>query len=182
MPKLAEAQSPQNVQALPDIMAKDLNVIFCGINPGQSSAAAGHHFLNKSTRFWRTLHLAGFTPDLLSGENDRCLLKYGCGLTTAVGRPTKRANELSKRELTESAGALEQKLEQWSPYCIAFLGKAAYSALVREKNVQWGRQPLKMCGSVAWVLPNPSGLNRAFRLEDLVIAYRELRTFIEKRN
>jgi TDG/mug DNA glycosylase family protein len=31
-----------------------------------------------------------------------------------------------------------------------------------------------MQGSAIWVLPNPSGRNRAFSLDDLVEAYRQL--------
>ncbi len=42
-------------------------------------------------------------------------------------------------------------------------------------SVAWGRQPHPIAGAEIWVLPNPSGLNRAFRLDDLVTAYRELR-------
>jgi TDG/mug DNA glycosylase family protein len=35
---------------------------------------------------------------------------------------------------------------------------------------------MKFGGAEVWVLPNPSGLNRAFSLEELVSAYRDLRT------
>jgi TDG/mug DNA glycosylase family protein len=48
---------------LPDIVAPGLSVVFCGLNPGLSAAASGHHFVGRSNRFWRTLHLAGFTFD-----------------------------------------------------------------------------------------------------------------------
>ncbi|HCS45859.1 MAG TPA: G/U mismatch-specific DNA glycosylase, partial [Pseudomonas sp.] len=49
-------------ERLEDILAEDLAVIFCGINPGMTAAAQGHHFAGRGNRFWRTLHLAGFTP------------------------------------------------------------------------------------------------------------------------
>jgi TDG/mug DNA glycosylase family protein len=39
--------------------------------------------------------------------------------------------------------------------------------------VNWGRQALKIGETQVWVLPNPSGLNRA-TLEELVASYREL--------
>jgi TDG/mug DNA glycosylase family protein len=47
-------------------------VIFCGINPASSAAAAGHHFLSPTNRFWRVLHLAGFTPSSIGpiGANE----------------------------------------------------------------------------------------------------------------
>ena len=49
-------------EGLEDILADQLDVIFCGINPGMTAAAQGHHFAGRGNRFWRTLHLAGFTP------------------------------------------------------------------------------------------------------------------------
>jgi TDG/mug DNA glycosylase family protein len=45
----------------PDILAYDLDVIFCGVNPATTAAAAGHNFSSRSNRFWTVLHLAGFT-------------------------------------------------------------------------------------------------------------------------
>jgi TDG/mug DNA glycosylase family protein len=89
---------------LPDLLRKDLDVVFCGINPALSAAQAGHPFSSRSNRFWRVLHLAGFTPHLIQPESDRTILQYGCGLTAAVGRPTVRANELTSHEFQEAAG------------------------------------------------------------------------------
>ena len=73
---------------LEDILADHLRVVFCGINPGKGSAALGLHFANRSNRFWRTLHLAGFTSHEIRPEDGPTLLRYGCGLTTVVERPT----------------------------------------------------------------------------------------------
>ena len=44
-----------------------------------------------------------------------------------------------------------------------------------KEKVYWGQQSKKFGGVEIWVLPNPSGLNRAFTLDALVFAYRELR-------
>ena len=54
--------------AVPDVLADDLNVIFCGINPGRVSAAAAAHFANPRNDFWRLLHDAGFTPRLVEPQ------------------------------------------------------------------------------------------------------------------
>jgi TDG/mug DNA glycosylase family protein len=43
------------------------------------------------------------------------------------------------------------------------------------QELAWGRQAELFAGAQAWVLPNPSGLNRAFSLDDLVAAYKALR-------
>ncbi len=163
------------VDTLPDILAPNLAVIFCGINPGATAAAAGHSFVSPSNRFWRVLHLAGFTPEQIRPEHDASLLAYGYGLTTAVARPTRRAGELSRTELAQAGAALEQKIAHYAPRFLAFLGKPAYAAISGNAGIAWGPQPARFGGAKVWVLPNPSGLNRAFDLTALVETYRALR-------
>jgi double-stranded uracil-DNA glycosylase len=159
---------------LPDIIASRLAVIFCGINPGMSAAAAGHHFVGRSNRFWRVIHLAGFTPQEILPENDRTILQYRCGLTTVVPRPTARAEELSAQEFLAAAAQFEQKITLYAPRFVAFLGKAAYAALSGRREIAWGPQPTALGGAAVWVLPNPSGRNLSFSLDQLVSAYRPL--------
>jgi TDG/mug DNA glycosylase family protein len=162
------------VRGLPDILANGLNVVFCGINPGLRSAVLGYHFAGRSNRFWRVLHLSGFTPEQVLPENARSLLDYGCGLTSAVMRPTVCANDLRRSDFIEGRPELERKIQQYGPRYIAFLGKPACSAIFNQRELPWGCQPMRFGGAKVWVLPNPSGLNRAFTLENLVTAYREL--------
>ncbi|KAB0503741.1 G/U mismatch-specific DNA glycosylase [Pseudomonas moorei] len=161
-------------ERLEDILAEQLAVIFCGINPGVMAAAQGHHFAGRGNRFWRTLHLAGFTPQELRAQNDRTILQYQCGLTAVVERPTARADQLSMHEFTAAAAAFEEKITRYAPRFVAFLGKAAYCALSGQRDVAWGLQPRTFGNASVWVLPNPSGRNRAFTLEQLVDAYRQL--------
>jgi hypothetical protein len=58
-----------------------LVVVFCGINPRMTAAAVGHHFARRGNRFWRVIHLAGFTPEEILPENDRTIPRHRCGLT-----------------------------------------------------------------------------------------------------
>jgi double-stranded uracil-DNA glycosylase len=159
---------------LPDILAPGLSLVFCGINPGLRAALTGHHFEGRNNRFWRVVHLAGFTPEQLRPEDDRTLLRYGCGLTTAVSRATTRADELTRAEIAAAAAAFERKIEHYAPRYVAFLGKMALAAMSGQRDIEWGLQPQTFGGARVWVLPNPSGLNRAFSLDALVTAYREL--------
>lgn len=161
-------------EGLPDILAEHLSVIFCGINPGMIAAAQGQHFAGRGNRFWRTLHLAGFTPEQLRPEEDRTILQHGCGLTAVVERPTARADQLSLHEFKEAAATFEQKIIRCAPRFVAFLGKAAYGALSGHKSLPWGRQAQTFGGATVWLLPNPSGRNLAFSQAQLVSAYREL--------
>jgi TDG/mug DNA glycosylase family protein len=160
----------------PDVLAQGLDVIFCGINPASSAAADGHNFSNRSNRFWAVLHLAGFTDTRLRPEEERQLLKYGCGITAVVTRPTPTAAEISSEEFRRARSTFEAKMRRCHPRVVAFLGKRALSAMLSEPDIGWGRQPLEFAGATAWVLPNPSGLNRGFTLDALVRAYAELRS------
>lgn len=159
---------------LTDIIAKHLTVIFCGINPGLKSAEDGHHFSGRSNRFWKVLHQAGFTPYQIEAVDDRTLLNFGYGLTTAVARPTSRADELSKDEFDDALELFKIKITEFQPRYIVFLGKAAYQAFSGKKQISWGKQPEDFCGSAVWVLPNTSGLNRGFTLDALVESYKVL--------
>ena len=169
----------QTGRALPDVLAPGLKAIFCGLNPGARAAATGHHFEGRGNRFWTVLHQAGFTPGLMTPAEDRALPAFGYGLTSVVARPTASARELSRSEYLAAAGELERKVARWRPRCVAFLGKAAYSALSERTIVDWGAQAATLGGAFVWVLPNPSGLNRGFSLDALVAAYRELRVALE---
>lgn len=160
---------------LPDILAPGLSVVFCGLNPGLSAASAGHHFVGRGNRFWRVIHLAGFTPTQIEPENDTSVLSFGLGLTTVVGRPTAGAAEIPDQEFVAGGAELLRKIAYHEPRNVAFLGKAAYSAITKSRTISWGRQPALTAGVATWILPNPSGRNLAFRLDDLVEIYGQLR-------
>lgn len=162
----------------PDVLASGLDVVFCGINPASSAAADGHNFSNRSNRFWTVLHEAGFTDSRLRPEDERQLLKYGCGITALVVRPTRTAAEISPGEFRRARPSFEAKMRRYQPRVVAFLGKRAVSAMFATADIEWGKQPLGFAGAVAWVLPNPSGLNRGFTLAALVRAYSELRSAV----
>lgn len=159
---------------LPDVISKSLNVLFCGINPGMRSATVGLHFATRSNRFWRVLHLAGFTARQLEPDEAHLLLDYGCGITSAVARPTVSATDLSRADYIAARPVFERKIAKYRPRYLAFLGKPASSVFLNQRDLSWGLQPTTFGGSAVWVLPNPSGLNRAFTIGMLTDAYREL--------
>jgi double-stranded uracil-DNA glycosylase len=159
----------------PDILAHDLDVIFCGVNPATTAAAAGHNFSSPSNRFWTVLHLAGFTDVRLQPHEERRLLEYRCGLTAVVDRPTRRALDVPLDEFRKARPGFEAKIRRYAPRSVAFLGKRAFSAMMDQPDVAWGIYPAEFAGATAWLLPNPSGLNKAFSLKALVEAYGDLR-------
>jgi TDG/mug DNA glycosylase family protein len=164
-----------------DILAAGLDVVFCGINPAASAASDGHNFSNGSNRFWSVLHLAGFTDRRLAPEEERRLVHYGCGISAVVQRPTRQASDVSTTEFRSARPGFEAKMRHYAPRAIGFLGKRALAAMTGNSEIPWGLYTPGFAGTMAWVLPNPSGLNRGFTLDALVTAYCELRAAVPRR-
>src|SRR5437764_8247141 len=99
-------------RTVPDVIAPNLRVLLCGINPGLYSGATGHHFARPGNRFWKALHGAGFTEREYSPFEDRSLLELGIGITNMVARTTASADELTPNELRAGAAALELKVRR----------------------------------------------------------------------
>ncbi|HZW03293.1 MAG TPA: G/U mismatch-specific DNA glycosylase, partial [Anaerolineaceae bacterium] len=178
-PTKAEVQAAVN-KSVPDVIAPNLRVLFCGINPGLYTAAVGHHFARPGNRFWPTLHAAGFTPRLLHPSEERELLAFGYGITNVVNRATATAAELRPEELRAGGRRLVETLERYRPRFLAVLGITAFRAAFDRPEAVIGRQPEAIAGTVVWVLPNPSGLNAHYRLADLADLFRQLRAAAEE--
>ncbi|MGY1693113.1 G/U mismatch-specific DNA glycosylase [Geodermatophilus sp. SYSU D01105] len=159
---------------LRDVVAPDLDVLFCGINPSLLSAARGHHFARPGNRFWPALHLAGLTPRRMTPDEDGELPRYGLGVTNLVDRPTRTAAELTPDELRAGAAALADLVRRYRPRVLAVLGVGAYRTGFGRPRAVLGRQDERIGGAHTWVVPNPSGLNAHYQLPDLARLYREL--------
>jgi double-stranded uracil-DNA glycosylase len=84
------------------------------------------------------------------------------------------ATDLSRADYIAARPAFERKVAKYRPRYMAFLGKPALSAFLNQRDLSWGLQRATLGGSAVWLLPNPSGLNRAFTVHMLTEAYREL--------
>jgi TDG/mug DNA glycosylase family protein len=175
--ELAEARG----RTVPDVAAPDLDILFCGINPGLYSGAVGHHFARPGNRFWKALHLAGLTGPVLSPFDERKLLERGLGITNLVERATASAGELSAEELERGAGRVRAKVCRLRPRVIAFLGMSAYRVAFDRPGASLGPQAESICGAAVWVLPNPSGLNAHYQLPELGRLFGELRSAVLRR-
>jgi TDG/mug DNA glycosylase family protein len=158
-----------------DVIAPDLHILFCGINPGLYTAAVGHHFARPGNRFWPTLYAAGFTERLLTPFDERELLKSGYGITNVVRRTTASADLLTKEEIQEGGKRLMVKVLRYRPRVVAILGIGAYRVAFSQSKAVIGKQEQMMGATKVWVLPNPSGLNANYQSADLVKLFRELR-------
>ncbi len=173
--QLAEAKG----KTLPDVIAKNLRVLFCGINPGLYTAAVGHHFARPGNRFWPALYKSGFTNRLLSPFDERELLKAKLGITNVVSHATASASEVTKEDFVRGGRTLRRKVRRYRPRIVAILGIEAYRKAFGQLEVEIGEQDETIGDATLWVLPNPSGLNANYQLKDFTRLFRKLRKAAE---
>jgi TDG/mug DNA glycosylase family protein len=167
-------------KTLPDVIAPDLRVLFCGINPGLYTAAVGHHFARPGNRFWPALFRSGFTDRLVSPFEERALLQSGLGISNVVPHATATAAELTTEDLIAGGRVLAAKVKKYRPRVVAILGVGAYRLAFADPKATIGPQVKRLHSARVWVLPNPSGLNANYQLPELVRLFRSLRRAAEK--
>ena len=160
--------------AVPDLLGPGLSVVFCGINPGRVSAAAGAHFANPRNDFWRLLHEAGFTPRLLAPEEPFEVLRFGIGLTNAAYRTTRGSGDLRRADFVDAAARLGRLAEELRPRWIAFVGKEAYRGTFHERP-GFGEQERRLGPARLFVLPSTSPANAAVPYAERLRWFCELR-------
>ncbi len=168
-------------KTIPDVLAPDLRVLFCGINPGLWSGATGHHFARPGNRFWPALFRSGFTPRLFRPDEQDELPALGLGITNVVTRTSAKADELTKQELRDGGVALADRVLRNRPRILAVLGLGAYRTAFGRPRTTVGRQAETIGDTEIWVLPNPSGLNAHYTLDALADEFRALRRESESR-
>ena len=163
--------------AVPDVLGPDLEVVFCGINPGRWSARAGAAFANPRNDFWRLLHAAGFTPRQLEPHEQFELLRYGLGLTNAATRTTPGSSDLRAADFEGARERLEAIAGELAPKVIGFVGKAAYQGVFRERP-ELGLQERTVGATRLFVLPSTSPANAAVPWPERLRWFRALRDLV----
>jgi len=120
------------------------------------------------------LYQAGFTPRQLRADQQAELLRHRLGITNLVDRGTARADELTTADLVAGAERLQALVGRYRPGWLAVLGVTAYRAAFSVRRANVGRQPGRLGSAGVWVLPNPSGLNAHFSVEQLAAEFRKL--------
>jgi TDG/mug DNA glycosylase family protein len=167
-----------DVSGVPDVLDTDLRVVFCGINPGRVSAAAGAHFANPRNDFWRLLHAAGFTSRPYEPHEQRAVLAEGIGLTNAAYRTTPGSGDLRRADFADSPARLERLARDLRPRWLAFVGKEAYRGAFGER-AELGHQERRLAETDLFVLPSTSPANAAVPWEERRRWFRELAALSE---
>jgi len=162
-------------RTMTDLIEYNLKILFCGINPGIWSGATGFHFAKPGNRFWKALHLGGFSDRVLHPSEEHELLENGYGITSFCKRTTATAAELSNDEIIEGGKNLVKKIKKYKPQFLAVLGIGAFRTAFNQPKAKIGLQEEKIGATLIWLLPNPSGLNAHYQLNDLAKLFGELR-------
>ena len=148
---------------LGDIVAKDLRILLVAINPAPLSLFAGQHFATPRNPFWDLLYAAGLTTRRLQPGEAPHLLSGGIGLTSMVHRATRTAAELSRTELRAGAASLARLVTRLRPRAVALLGLTLFPIVFPDAHEPGpGLKLVSLSGAAVFVLPNPSGRNRAY--------------------
>lgn len=145
---------------LPDLLAADLRVVFCGTAASDVSARAGAYYANPTNCFWPTLYAIGLTPRQLAPGEFRTLLNYRIGLTDVAKHVHGVDQRLHPGDFDPDG--LEAKMHAFQPGFIAFTSKKAASVYLRRGTAQlaYGLQADRIGRTRLWVLPSPSGAAR----------------------
>lgn len=154
--------SSHHQPVLPDVLAPDLQVVFCGTAPGTRSARDGAYYAHPGNYFWRTLFEVGLTPMRLPPSEFRGVLESGIGLTDVAKHHFGSDAELPGDAF--DAEALRRKLARYRPRIVAFTSKNAARAGLDagSRNLAYGEQDVRIAHSRVFVLPSPSGQARGF--------------------
>ena len=144
---------------LPDLIARNLRVLFTGTAVGSASARTGAYYAGPGNAFWPTLHTVGLTPRRLTPTEYRTLLDFGIGLTDVS-----KVASGSDREVGQDGFDVPRfmaLLEANRPRIVAFNGKRS-AHVVLDRHAGYGRQPDRLAGAVVWVLPSTSAAARGY--------------------
>jgi TDG/mug DNA glycosylase family protein len=149
MPK---AQKP----VLPDLLAPDLNVVFCGTAPGTVSAQRKQYYAHPQNKFWRALYASGLTPRLLEPSEYENLLSFRIGLTDIAKHVSGMDNQLPRGSLGKEAIAdLRARIAKYQPKILAFTSLTGGRKLAGA-DAEFGHQSVKIGETDVWILPSPS--------------------------
>jgi len=164
---------------LPDLLRESLDVVFVGINPSLYSAAKGHYFARHGNRFWPCFSRSVLSRPVrealgverLEAVHDRFLPEHGFGFTDVVKRATARAGDVPPHEFAVGARELVARLQRFRPRLACFHGVTGYRHVVRHiapvaDKPTLGLQLARIGDTRCFVVPNPSGANAHFTLDD----------------
>jgi TDG/mug DNA glycosylase family protein len=121
------------------------------------AARVGAPYAGPGNRFWWVLHETGLTPRELRPDEFRDLPRFGMGLTDVAKFASGSDSSLARADF--DAASVVDKVEQYAPRILAFVGKRA-AREVLGRRVAYGPQGVTIGVSDVCVVPSTSGAAR----------------------
>lgn len=153
---------------LPDLLHPGLDLVFVGINPGETSARLGHYYANPGNAFWRLLSASPLVSRPVTPTDDASLAHahpFRIGFTDVVKRVETDSAKVTPAEVRANVEGFRARLRTARPRAVCFTGGRQFDDLfpgVRPRH-DWGRQPVDLDGAEVWVIPSTSGRAAAHR-------------------
>jgi TDG/mug DNA glycosylase family protein len=155
--------------------AKNVRILFVGINPHPGSYRRGVPFSNNKT-FWYLLNRAGLLEEDEDNLRDdtrlkemydrRFLPRYRLGFINLVDRPTREVTELQKGEAGPGSKRALQTIRRCRPKVVCFIGKVTYNKFRGTRDCHFGWQE-NIGASRVYVMHFPIRGPAALRLREL---------------
>lgn len=149
---------------VPDVLAPNLKLVFCGTAPSKASAQAKAYYAKPGNVFWPTLYRVGITPELFKPTDYPKLTKLGIGLTDLCKTVSGNDDELPDDAI--DVDALKDKIKRYQPAWVAFTSKHGASLFFGRK-MEFGKQTERLGKTQFFVLCSTSGRARRFWREEL---------------
>jgi len=147
-----------NNHLVPDVIAPDLDVVFCGTALGFESERQRAYYAHPGNKFWKALYEHGFTPHRVSPRDYADVLQWKIGLTDVC--KTHHGNDEDILNEQYDAQRLRDQIAKYQPRYLAFTSKKAAQMFLRLKNtstLSYGVLPDKVGDTRLFLLPSPSG-------------------------
>lgn len=149
---------------LKDVLAKNLDVVFCGTAKGKVSASLGYYYAGPGNQFYPILYKTGITTEQLFPRDCYDLIKHKIGLTDLVFKQSGNDNVID--DSSYDVPSFINKINKYQPKIIAFNGKkaAAFALgfLGKTHKVDYGSHHQKIGSTMIFILPSTSGSARKY--------------------
>jgi TDG/mug DNA glycosylase family protein len=142
---------------LPDVLAANLDIVFCGTAAGAESARQRAYYAGPGNAFWLTLFAVGLTPVLVEPAAYATLAEWRMGFTDLAKHVSGSDHVLAKAHFDVSR--VRALILEHRPRIVAFTGKRAATEFVGHA-VGYGLLAERSGDTRLFVLPSPSGAAR----------------------
>lgn len=148
---------------LPDVLASNLDIIFCGTAVSKASEHRGAYYAGPGNAFWPTLHKVGLTPRQFMPSDYKELKQCRMGLTDLAKGISGNDRVLGRNHF--DCDRLRALIREHRPRILAFTSKRAAREFVG-RRVEYGRLPEKEGDTILFVLPSPAATARRYWSEE----------------